>query len=164
MDMSNDSVGWKAGGTISRSSGFDASFAESALNRGYRLESELGYYKDVCYIVMNGYSYYNYTKWSYIPIRLTGGYSTEGVTVFSAPYCTGALAAGTWSRYDSAGSAWNWSIGFKISNLVGFDVSSTSNWDGNNRLYYKQPVSGKYKLCGNNTYPSSASRIIGAFA
>ncbi|HEY0948657.1 MAG TPA: hypothetical protein VGD85_00545, partial [Nocardioides sp.] len=99
FDVSTDSVGWKAGGTVSRSSSFTASWDASAANRSYTLESELGKYKEVCYIVSGGSSSYAYTKYSFVPIKLTGGYSTAGTANFTANYCTGALAAGTLNRH-----------------------------------------------------------------
>ena len=164
FDVSNDTIGWKAGGSVSRSSGFSVDFDPSVCNRSYRLEVELGKYKDVCYTVTSGSSTYAYTKYSFIPIRLTGGYSTGGASTFSAPYCTGPRGQGNWSRWDASGHAWSLSSGFDISGLVGFDVTSTSNWDSSNRLYYRQPKAGTYRLCGNNDFPPYSGRILGAFA
>jgi hypothetical protein len=161
FDVSNDTVGWKTGGSVTRSSGFGVDFDPSVYNRSYLLAVELGKYKDVCYTVSSGSSTYAYTKYSFIPIRFTGGYSTGGASEFSVAECTGALGQGNWYRWDASGRAWSLSSGFDISGLVGFDVTSTSNWDSNNRLYYRQPKAGTYRVCGSNDYPSYASRILG---
>lgn len=164
IDMSNDTVGFKASGSVSRSSSFSASWDPSASNRSYLLQAELGKYKETCYTVTSGSKTYAYTKTSYRAIKLTGGYSNGSASSFSAPYCTGPIAAGTWTRNSSSGSAYSFGAGFDISNLVGFDVTSTSNYDTSNALTYKQPTDYKYQLCGSNDFPADASRIRGYFA
>lgn len=162
VDISTDSVGFKAGGSTTVSSSFDAEWAKSVKDREYMLEVKEGKYKDVCYIEPD--HYYAYTQYVVRPIKLTGGYSDMAATPFTATHCTGKLAEGTWKRNKASGSAYYNSIGLRIKSIVGFDVSSSSNYDSSNSLIYYQPASDKYKLCGSDDYPALASKIRGRFA
>jgi|GEM_PF-2079574 hypothetical protein len=162
INVSNDTVGFKSSGSVSRTSGFSATWSASANNRSYLLQSELGYYKQTCYNAVSGT--YAYTKYSYRAIKLTGGYSTGSASTFSVVSCTSPLAKGTWTRSASNAKAYSNGVGFDISGLAGIDVTSTSNYDTSNALTYTQPTANKYKLCGNNDYPSSAGRIRGYLA
>lgn len=159
-DISTDSGGWTRGGSVTRSAGFGQIWGKSSAGRYFKIRTEQGKYKKVCYIVSGGSKSYSHTKYEVRTIRLTGG--TDQATSGFEPawkYCEN-IAAGTWRRVSSSGKAYTHSYGLDISGIVGFDVTSKSQYDTSNELRYHQ-ATNRYRGCGNNDWIGHASRVEG---
>lgn len=164
LDISTDTVGWKASGEVSRSNSFEWTSLENDGRTFYSLQTEMGKYKEVCYQNNGGALSYMYTVYYWRPIRLTGG--TSASPSWYSPTWTHCydVGGGWWSRASSSYSQYFNSVGLSISDLVGFSVHSRQQWDTYGQLRYYTPTNSGYQLCGNNDVPSQASRIKGKVA
>ncbi len=161
VDRQGDSYGFKAGGTVSRTGGFEQEWAASTTNRSFRVESEVTKYKTVCYTVIAGSKSYAYTDVTFAATRLTGGTDDGPAEYFTASRCSNT-AAGTWRRVSSSYDAYNFSAGFKLKSLGGVNVTSTSQYDSSDFISIYSPTAS-YKICGDTDVPAYASRVRGAF-
>lgn len=161
VDRQSDSYGFKAGGTVSRTGGFEQDWVASSTNRSFRVESEVVKYKTVCYAVTAGSASYAYTDISFQPTRLTGGTDDGPAEYFTASRCSNT-AAGTWRRISSGYDAYDFAAGFKLKSVGGVNVTSTSQYDSSDYITFYSPTAS-YKICGDTDVPGYASRVRGAF-
>lgn len=147
--------GWfSTSDTRSQTDDWGVGFEPSGYDRSYRVQ--VRYRKRKC-------SSMTFTGWKHtyywIPRYQTGG--ADDYVLSSKPdwrtYCA-AIPVGKWWRGSERGNDYSLSYGVKFKSKIGVDLKTQRQYSSAGRLVYKNPTK-KRGLCGNNHYPSKASKM-----
>lgn len=137
------------GGTRSVSGGWGGRWDPSSAQRSYQVVTNYHYYQNAC-----GQGY-----WA--PHIETGGAgTTTGITRPTwNKYCAPQPDNYTFWRKDSTAHAYSWGSAVKFKDVIGLDLSGSKQYSSHHMLAYR--IDGRpKKLCGNNDFPSKASKIV----
>jgi hypothetical protein len=143
--------GWTASGSSTSSSGVTFEWAESSVNRDYRVGQRFGKYRLWC----SASGWRNDYRERYV--LSTGGFTNA--LLGSAPgyaNCT-TVAMGLWQRDSTLGKHSVFGTGVKIASLIGIDLSVDTNYASTRILKYRLVSAGK--VCGSDGVPSLAGKV-----
>lgn len=162
MDMAvsaSSNAGFRISGNRSVSSGFSQTWNHSTSVRAFRVGVQYGLYRYCSRVYGTCYSY------SWRPIQLTGGAATQSFPASTRPdfrHCE-PVSFGTWSRSRSDGRTYRHSAGVGFRDVVGFDLGVSRGYSASSRTDYEIRGSRRKEMCGNNTFPSVAGKVMERF-
>lgn len=144
---------WSVSGSSFAQSGWSKEWLGITSSRSY--QKQVQYYKWKYEYLDSRCNHYHQ-----IPYTETGG--TASNTGIDRPswttWCTHE-DPGPWWRDNSDGSAYAYSAAVKFSSALGIDLSIKRNYSTSSKVGYNI-VGTTRQLCGNNTWPSNASKLM----
>ena len=99
------------------------------------------------------------TRYYWKQYNETGGTSSNtGISRPNWTHCAN-VDAGTWYRSRSDGYSYQYGASVKLAGSIGVDLKIDRQYSGNQKLTYYITGSNK-KLCGSNTTPATARKIM----
>ncbi len=146
---------FKAGEAKYTRSGWGFAWAGSASSRSYR--KGVVYAKFLRNCVRGCYECYQFWK----PISETGGTgSNTGITRPDWGHCV-HIDHGIWWRDDSDGSNYTYGGAVKFAEVIGIDLSISREYNSSQKVWYRATTDRR--MCGSNTHPSKAGKVMMRF-
>lgn len=144
---------WSQSGTMSTSSTSTENFPTQFQNNSKQMRTYFGWkdFKTECWD--RGAYWASYQAKAY---QYQGGQVLVAASAPSATYCLPYPSGSSTSR--DSGSAYTFSTGVKLSGVIGIDLSAKTGFNTSTKLTYWFTSAGR--LCGTDTYPGSAQRLV----
>lgn len=143
---------WSQSGTSTTTSGVSFTWASSTYYRDYRVILRYGKFKR-----QPGCA--DSTRLEQVRFP-TGGYATASLSGMPSWSNCQPMSAGTWVRSSGSGIAYSLSSGVKIAPVIGINLSLSTQYGSNRKLYYYFPSPAH--VCGDNQVPTLSSRVRGS--
>lgn len=142
-----------------KTTGWSASFAASKAQRSYRIGVQYKQYKVSC-LYVGPAVVIRKAHYEWRPTAETGGATyVDRLKRPNWTKCTPLSPNVEWSRKNSSGRTYSHSTGVKFKGLIGIDLQTSREYTTTSKLVYKNS-SKTVKLCGNNDWPSNASKVM----
>lgn len=150
---------YSASGTLSRSSTATVGFGGGTGGREYRTYFNYGKYSQWCYPVSNPAAKNVYAYKVHVS-SYAGGGTTVSATVPSTSDSNCVPLSNGNSFIRSSEAAGTYSSGASLSDVIGVNLSSQTGYSTSTSLTYTNSSGVSRRVCGTNTTPASAARIV----
>jgi hypothetical protein len=144
---------WSQSGTMSTWSTQTENFPAQGHNSSKTYQTYFGWkrWNTVCMERGAYWSYHQARAYEY-----QGGQVLWSAIPPAAGYCLRYPAGGGVTR--ESGTAWTHTTGVRLASVLGIDLSSRTGFDSATKVTYAFTAKGR--LCGTNSYPGSAQRVV----
>ncbi|MEN9711259.1 MAG: hypothetical protein RL441_1251 [Actinomycetota bacterium] len=152
---------WQQSGSSTESYSFSQNWSASDVNRSYAVQAIMVKVREDCTVYSGGSVYSLPSTQTWKMVGLTGGTAELSSTYYPTWGNCVPISSGEWHKKWNTGSNYTNSGGLKMQSLIGIDLSTTVAQSTVRELTLHQPINSNFEACGNNSYPSSASRVHG---
>jgi hypothetical protein len=156
VSASDESGSWSANGSSFTEGGWSNDWPDTGYQRAYMKQVQYGKYKS--YLLQYPHCV---AKYGWDPMAETGG--TDHNDGLDRPgwdqWCV-PVDVGTWKRDSSSGSSYTNDTSVKFDGVIGINLSISRQYSTAQKLVYNVKGPAAHDMCGSNTWPSSANKLM----